>query len=195
MQYMVKSFHILVKWCMFVVHCKIHHTVYIIFIEHLNWWFNYCVNFVETKPGSSLCKPGTIALFGNVVYSGLLNKHFWHPVTKLVSFKLYYFSPSVTRHSPYRIQWSLSLFLKKFEFLVLLCFWIWNVWELQQQNKYRHAFVVFGSKFIICHIWLFVELLLNSVVFFRVIAGNNSWWRLGVCLHSCCFHCWISPIV
>uniref|UniRef100_A0A3Q1JRS0 RNA binding protein fox-1 homolog 3 n=1 Tax=Anabas testudineus TaxID=64144 RepID=A0A3Q1JRS0_ANATE len=27
----------------------------------------------------SLCKPGTIALFGNVVYSGLLNKHFWHP--------------------------------------------------------------------------------------------------------------------
>ncbi|XP_055360727.1 RNA binding protein fox-1 homolog 3 isoform X4 [Betta splendens] len=32
----------------------------------------------ETKPGSSLCKPGTIALFGNVVYSGLLNDHFWH---------------------------------------------------------------------------------------------------------------------
>ncbi|XP_054624083.1 RNA binding protein fox-1 homolog 3 isoform X5 [Dunckerocampus dactyliophorus] len=32
----------------------------------------------ETKPGSGLCKPGTITLFGNVVYSGLLNEHFWH---------------------------------------------------------------------------------------------------------------------
>nr|XP_057918389.1 RNA binding protein fox-1 homolog 3 isoform X3 [Doryrhamphus excisus] len=33
-------------------------------------------SWAETKPG--LCKPGTIALFGNVVYSGLLNEHFWH---------------------------------------------------------------------------------------------------------------------
>ncbi|XP_026033269.1 RNA binding protein fox-1 homolog 3 isoform X9 [Astatotilapia calliptera] len=32
----------------------------------------------ETKPGSGLCKPGTIALFGNVVYSDLLNEHLWH---------------------------------------------------------------------------------------------------------------------
>ncbi|XP_074476582.1 RNA binding protein fox-1 homolog 3 isoform X9 [Sebastes fasciatus] len=32
----------------------------------------------ETKPGSGLCKPGTIALFGNVVSNGLLNEHFWH---------------------------------------------------------------------------------------------------------------------
>ncbi|XP_027145052.1 RNA binding protein fox-1 homolog 3 [Larimichthys crocea] len=35
-------------------------------------------SWAETKPGSDLCKPGTIALFGNVVYSGLLNEHFWH---------------------------------------------------------------------------------------------------------------------
>ncbi|KAM7371284.1 hypothetical protein PAMP_010769 [Pampus punctatissimus] len=43
----------------------------------------------QTKPGSGLCKPGTIALFGNVVYSGLLNERFWHVgvplVTRLVS--------------------------------------------------------------------------------------------------------------
>ncbi|CAL8262637.1 unnamed protein product [Arctogadus glacialis] len=39
----------------------------------------------ETKPGSGLCKPGTIALFGNVVYSGLLNEHFWHFGVPLVT--------------------------------------------------------------------------------------------------------------
>lgn len=43
----------------------------------------------ETKPGNGLCKTGNIALFGNVVYSGLLNDHFWHfgvpLVTRLVS--------------------------------------------------------------------------------------------------------------
>ncbi|KAF3691440.1 hypothetical protein EXN66_Car007115 [Channa argus] len=39
----------------------------------------------KTKPGSSLCKPGTIALFGNVVYSGLLNEHFWHFGVPLVT--------------------------------------------------------------------------------------------------------------
>lgn len=46
--------------------------------------------FAETKPGSGLCKPGTIALFGNVVYSDLLNEHLWHfglpVITRLVSF-------------------------------------------------------------------------------------------------------------
>ncbi|TNN41552.1 hypothetical protein EYF80_048266 [Liparis tanakae] len=42
--------------------------------------------FAETKqPGSGLCKPGTIALFGNVVYSGLLNEHFWHLGVPLVT--------------------------------------------------------------------------------------------------------------
>ncbi|KAM8730084.1 RNA binding protein fox-1 homolog 3-like isoform 4-T9 [Acanthopagrus schlegelii] len=35
-------------------------------------------SWAESKPGSGLCKPGTIALFGNVVCSGLLNEHFWH---------------------------------------------------------------------------------------------------------------------
>ncbi|XP_067366929.1 RNA binding protein fox-1 homolog 3 isoform X8 [Channa argus] len=42
-------------------------------------------SWAETKPGSSLCKPGTIALFGNVVYSGLLNEHFWHFGVPLVT--------------------------------------------------------------------------------------------------------------
>ncbi|XP_061912411.1 RNA binding protein fox-1 homolog 3 isoform X3 [Entelurus aequoreus] len=35
-------------------------------------------NLAETKPGSDLCKVGTIASFGNVVYSELLNQPFWH---------------------------------------------------------------------------------------------------------------------
>ncbi|KAM7382223.1 hypothetical protein PAMA_012878 [Pampus argenteus] len=55
-------------------------------------WAWHCLlslNGEKTKPGSGLCKPGTIALFGNVVYSGLLNEHFWHVgvplVTRLVS--------------------------------------------------------------------------------------------------------------
>ncbi|KAK6301476.1 hypothetical protein J4Q44_G00275290 [Coregonus suidteri] len=40
----------------------------------------------ETKPGSGLCKQhGTIALFGNVVYSGLLNEHIWHFGVPLVN--------------------------------------------------------------------------------------------------------------
>uniref|UniRef100_A0AAQ5XSX4 RNA binding protein fox-1 homolog 3 n=1 Tax=Amphiprion ocellaris TaxID=80972 RepID=A0AAQ5XSX4_AMPOC len=42
-------------------------------------------SWAETKPGSGLCKPGTIALFGNVVYSGLLNDHFWHFGVPLVT--------------------------------------------------------------------------------------------------------------
>ncbi|XP_030196247.1 RNA binding protein fox-1 homolog 3 isoform X1 [Gadus morhua] len=42
-------------------------------------------SWAETKPGSGLCKPGTIALFGNVVYSGLLNEHFWHFGVPLVT--------------------------------------------------------------------------------------------------------------
>uniref|UniRef100_A0A8C5CZH5 RNA binding protein fox-1 homolog 3 n=1 Tax=Gadus morhua TaxID=8049 RepID=A0A8C5CZH5_GADMO len=40
---------------------------------------------VNWAPGSGLCKPGTIALFGNVVYSGLLNEHFWHFGVPLVT--------------------------------------------------------------------------------------------------------------
>uniref|UniRef100_A0AAV2KEZ8 Uncharacterized protein n=1 Tax=Knipowitschia caucasica TaxID=637954 RepID=A0AAV2KEZ8_KNICA len=28
--------------------------------------------------GNTLCKSGSIAVFGNVVYSGLLNEHLWH---------------------------------------------------------------------------------------------------------------------
>lgn len=28
--------------------------------------------------GNTLCKSGSIAVFGNVVYSGLLNDHLWH---------------------------------------------------------------------------------------------------------------------
>lgn len=51
-------------------------------------YFFFCA-FAETKPGNGLCKTGNIALFGNVVYSGLLNDHFWHfgvpLVTRLVS--------------------------------------------------------------------------------------------------------------
>ncbi|XP_044034249.1 RNA binding protein fox-1 homolog 3 isoform X8 [Siniperca chuatsi] len=39
----------------------------------------------ETKTGSGLFKPGTIALFGNVVYSGLFNEHFWHFGVPLVT--------------------------------------------------------------------------------------------------------------
>ncbi|ROI81908.1 hypothetical protein DPX16_22143 [Anabarilius grahami] len=39
----------------------------------------------ETKPGNGLCKTGSIALFGNVVYSGLLNDHFWHFGVPLVT--------------------------------------------------------------------------------------------------------------
>ncbi|KAJ4931989.1 hypothetical protein JOQ06_010425 [Pogonophryne albipinna] len=33
-----------------------------------------------TRPvnGNTLCKSGNIAVFGNVVYSGLLNDHLWH---------------------------------------------------------------------------------------------------------------------
>ncbi|XP_060884621.1 RNA binding protein fox-1 homolog 3-like isoform X6 [Labrus mixtus] len=42
-------------------------------------------SWAETKPGSGLCKPGTIALFGNVVYNGLLNEHFWHFGVPLVT--------------------------------------------------------------------------------------------------------------
>lgn len=53
--------------------------------------------FAETKPGSGLCKPGTIALFGNVVYSELLNEHLWHfglpLITRLVS--QFFFSSSL----------------------------------------------------------------------------------------------------
>nr|XP_020470694.1 RNA binding protein fox-1 homolog 3-like isoform X4 [Monopterus albus] len=41
-------------------------------------------SWAETKP-SGLCKPGTIALFGNVVCSGLLNEHFWHFGAPLVT--------------------------------------------------------------------------------------------------------------
>ncbi|XP_048026869.1 RNA binding protein fox-1 homolog 3 isoform X7 [Megalobrama amblycephala] len=39
----------------------------------------------KTKPGNGLCKTGSIALFGNVVYSGLLNDHFWHFGVPLVT--------------------------------------------------------------------------------------------------------------
>ncbi|XP_035260578.1 RNA binding protein fox-1 homolog 3 isoform X2 [Anguilla anguilla] len=42
-------------------------------------------SWAESKPGNGLCKSGTIALFGNVVYSGLLNDHFWHFGVPLVT--------------------------------------------------------------------------------------------------------------
>ncbi|XP_023678459.1 RNA binding protein fox-1 homolog 3 isoform X3 [Paramormyrops kingsleyae] len=42
-------------------------------------------SWAETKPGNGLCKSGTITLFGNVVYSGLLNDHFWHFGVPLVT--------------------------------------------------------------------------------------------------------------
>ncbi|XP_046710340.1 RNA binding protein fox-1 homolog 3 isoform X1 [Silurus meridionalis] len=42
-------------------------------------------SWAETKPGNGLCKTGNIALFGNVVYSGLLNDHFWHFGVPLVT--------------------------------------------------------------------------------------------------------------
>ncbi|TMS15429.1 hypothetical protein E3U43_021891, partial [Larimichthys crocea] len=36
--------------------------------------------YMETPSwaGNTLCKSGSIAVFGNVVYSGLLNDHLWH---------------------------------------------------------------------------------------------------------------------
>ncbi|XP_019721251.1 RNA binding protein fox-1 homolog 3 isoform X10 [Hippocampus comes] len=42
-------------------------------------------SWAETKPGTGLCKPGTITLFGNVVYGGLFNEHFWHLGVPLVT--------------------------------------------------------------------------------------------------------------
>ncbi|XP_027033225.1 RNA binding protein fox-1 homolog 3 isoform X5 [Tachysurus vachellii] len=42
-------------------------------------------SWAESKPGNGLCKTGNIALFGNVVYSGLLNDHFWHFGVPLVT--------------------------------------------------------------------------------------------------------------
>ncbi|XP_068505524.1 RNA binding protein fox-1 homolog 3 isoform X7 [Syngnathus scovelli] len=39
--------------------------------------------WAETKPG--VFKPGPIALFGNVLYSGLFNEHFWHFGVPLVT--------------------------------------------------------------------------------------------------------------
>nr|XP_055031576.1 RNA binding protein fox-1 homolog 3 isoform X6 [Misgurnus anguillicaudatus] len=42
-------------------------------------------SWAEIKPGNGLCKTGSIALFGNVVYSGLLNDHFWHFGVPLVT--------------------------------------------------------------------------------------------------------------
>uniref|UniRef100_A0A665TI53 RNA binding protein fox-1 homolog n=1 Tax=Echeneis naucrates TaxID=173247 RepID=A0A665TI53_ECHNA len=38
-----------------------------------NWALFLCV-----PAGNTLCKSGSIAVFGNVVYSGLLNDHLWH---------------------------------------------------------------------------------------------------------------------
>lgn len=37
------------------------------------WLCFFCV-----PAGNTLCKSGSIAVFGNVVYSGLLNDHLWH---------------------------------------------------------------------------------------------------------------------
>ncbi len=34
--------------------------------------------FLCVPVGNTLCKSGSIAVFGNVVYSGLLNDHLWH---------------------------------------------------------------------------------------------------------------------
>lgn len=34
--------------------------------------------FLRVPAGNTLCKSGSIAVFGNVVYSGLLNDHLWH---------------------------------------------------------------------------------------------------------------------
>ncbi|KAK3529625.1 hypothetical protein QTP70_032043, partial [Hemibagrus guttatus] len=51
------------------------------FVNHLLFLFAP----PETKPGNGLCKTGNIALFGNVVYSGLLNDHFWHFGVPLVT--------------------------------------------------------------------------------------------------------------
>lgn len=34
--------------------------------------------FLCVPAGNTLCKSGSIAVFGNVVYSGLLNDHLWH---------------------------------------------------------------------------------------------------------------------
>ena len=37
-----------------------------------------CLCFLCFPAGNTLCKSGNIAVFGNVVYSGLLNDHLWH---------------------------------------------------------------------------------------------------------------------
>ncbi|KAM7371483.1 hypothetical protein PAMP_008720 [Pampus punctatissimus] len=47
--------------------------------------------------GNTLCKSGSIAVFGNVVYSGLLNDHLWHLGVPLFTRLLY---------SAYRMQQS-----------------------------------------------------------------------------------------
>lgn len=39
-------------------------------------WRGLC--FLCLPVGNTLCKSGSIAVFGNVVYSGLLNDHLWH---------------------------------------------------------------------------------------------------------------------
>ncbi|XP_049615665.1 RNA binding protein fox-1 homolog 3 isoform X4 [Syngnathus scovelli] len=44
---------------------------------------SYSCSSEETKPG--VFKPGPIALFGNVLYSGLFNEHFWHFGVPLVT--------------------------------------------------------------------------------------------------------------
>lgn len=39
---------------------------------------NVRLSFLCVPAGNTLCKSGSIAVFGNVVYSGLLNDHLWH---------------------------------------------------------------------------------------------------------------------
>ncbi|KAA0725038.1 hypothetical protein E1301_Tti010652 [Triplophysa tibetana] len=51
----------------------------------LVWYQSNAKTDPETKPGNGPCKTGSIALFGNVVYSGLLNDHFWHFGVPLVT--------------------------------------------------------------------------------------------------------------
>lgn len=51
--------------------------------------------FLCVPAGNTLCKSGSIAVFGNVVYSGLLNDHLWHLGVPLFTRLVRASSPSV----------------------------------------------------------------------------------------------------
>uniref|UniRef100_A0A8C8IIV0 RRM domain-containing protein n=1 Tax=Oncorhynchus tshawytscha TaxID=74940 RepID=A0A8C8IIV0_ONCTS len=49
-----------------------------ILYEAQSWVALYRLSLTDLSFRNTLCKSGSIAVFGNVVYSGLLNEHLWH---------------------------------------------------------------------------------------------------------------------